>query len=110
MDSKTSDEKLREEFEAIFPRPRQCEWIGNGFVATDYNAWSAHSHIDRWAGYRAASSARSEEMEALRAVLMRTANALDSATHYVSKEKGLMRMLEVLAAARAAHTPTEKPE
>lgn len=109
MDSKTSDEKLREEFEAIFPRPRQCEWIGNGFVATDYNAWSAHSHIDRWAGYRAASSARSEEMDKLRQALSQVRVCIELQRDVVEHGRHVKAWAPVIKMIEDALTPTEKP-
>ena len=105
MDSKTSDEKLREEFEAW-----ATLFMGYRMDVNTDGSYVSHSVNWAWHAWLAASSARSEEMAALRAVLMRTANALDYATHFVSKEKGVMPMLEVLAAARAALTPTEKTE
>ncbi|CAB3665392.1 hypothetical protein LMG26696_03593 [Achromobacter pulmonis] len=43
----------RAAFEAKFPLPAHCQWIGNGYAATDYNAWSAHKHKDRWEGWQA---------------------------------------------------------
>lgn len=43
----------RAAFEAKFPPPSNCQWIGNGYAATDYNAWSAHTHKDRWEGWQA---------------------------------------------------------
>lgn len=41
----------REKFEAQFPVPRDCIWCGNGYSATEYNAWDAHKHHDRWIGW-----------------------------------------------------------
>ena len=101
MDSKTSD-KLHA---AIMNLPARGP---RGTIHT--NDYLVGHRDARHAAAELVLAARSEEMAALRAVLMRTANALDSATHFVSKEKGVMPMLEVLAAARAALTPTEKTE
>lgn len=61
-----SNEQERAAFEAVFPTPPNCEWIGNGYSATDYNAWRAHEHISRWQGWQAASAGRAELLEALR--------------------------------------------
>ncbi|WP_254632491.1 hypothetical protein [Achromobacter denitrificans] len=43
----------RAAFEAKFPLPAHCQWIGNGYAATEYNAWDAHKHTDRWDGWQA---------------------------------------------------------
>ncbi|MNU65415.1 hypothetical protein D3C71_547070 [compost metagenome] len=40
-------------FEAKFPLPAHCQWIGNGYAATEYNAWDAHKHSDRWESWQA---------------------------------------------------------
>lgn len=40
----------RAAFEAKFPLPAHCQWIGNGYAASEYNAWDAHKHSDRWEG------------------------------------------------------------
>lgn len=61
----------REAFDAKWPTPAHCKWIGNGYdckwiengyAATEYNAWSVHTHIARWEGWqaRAALSQRAE--------------------------------------------------
>jgi hypothetical protein len=52
-------EAERERFEAVYPRPRNCDWISQSgrFCATDYDAWDAHKHIERWEGWRARATA-----------------------------------------------------
>lgn len=43
----------RAAFERVFPMPSHCTWTGNGYAATAYSAWSAHTHCDRWEGWKA---------------------------------------------------------
>lgn len=43
----------RAAFEAEFPVPLHCEWIGNGYAVTEYNAWDASRHKYRWEGWKA---------------------------------------------------------
>lgn len=43
----------RAAFEAEFPVPLHCEWIGNGYAVTEYNAWDASRHKSRWEGWKA---------------------------------------------------------
>ncbi|MFY3577277.1 hypothetical protein ACOTI8_31760 [Achromobacter xylosoxidans] len=43
----------RAAFEANFPVPVHCQWIGNGYASTDYNAWDAIKHKTRWEGWQA---------------------------------------------------------
>lgn len=53
----------RETFEAKWPTPAHCKWIGNGYAATEYNAWSAHTHIARWEGWQARAAIASQRAE-----------------------------------------------
>ncbi|WP_137923936.1 hypothetical protein [Cupriavidus sp. 2SB] len=48
-------------FEAVYPVPAQCVWVGNGYAATGYNAWDAQTHCHRWEGWLAARRAEPEE-------------------------------------------------
>ncbi|CUJ36521.1 hypothetical protein [Achromobacter sp. 2789STDY5608628] len=43
----------RAAFEANFPVPVHCQWIGNGYASTEYNAWDAIKHKTRWEGWQA---------------------------------------------------------
>lgn len=49
-----SEADPRDEFERKFPIPLNCVRCGTGYSATEYNAWDAHKHIDRWKGWSAA--------------------------------------------------------
>jgi hypothetical protein len=42
-----------EAFEAKWTMPASCTWTGAGYAATEYNAWLADSHADRWEGWQA---------------------------------------------------------
>lgn len=52
-------EQLRADFEAKFPMPDDCQWCGNGYAPTEFNAWEAQSYADKFNGWiaRAASEA-----------------------------------------------------
>jgi hypothetical protein len=49
---------LRDEFESLFKLPSQCQRCGDGYTATAFNAWDAHSFMDKWAGFKAARNAK----------------------------------------------------
>jgi hypothetical protein len=52
-------EREREQFESIYPRPRDCHWISQSavFYQTEYHAWAAQTHIARWEGWKARAKA-----------------------------------------------------
>tara|TARA_A100001391_G_scaffold176590_2_gene139881 strand:+ start:1754 stop:2326 length:573 start_codon:yes stop_codon:yes gene_type:complete len=43
----------RAAFEAKFPMPADCVRCGDGYAATDYNAWKAHEYVKMWKGWQA---------------------------------------------------------
>jgi len=43
----------RNEFERKFPMPPHCVRCGDGYSATEYHAWLAHSYKDKWEGWQA---------------------------------------------------------
>ena len=106
MDSKTSDEKLREEFEAWFePNPRNRKSVRSWRCGDAYESgWFYLNGC--WQGFRAASSARSEEMAALRAIVCKLVKARNRAPDVVA----FSDMVDEFIEDAAALTPTEKPE
>ena len=40
-------------FESIFPIPHWCQRCGDGYVPTEFNAWDAQKHCERWEGWKA---------------------------------------------------------
>lgn len=45
----------RDLFETVYPMPASgCIRCGDGYAATAFNAWTAHNHIERWNGWKAA--------------------------------------------------------
>lgn len=46
----------RAAFEAKFPMPADCVRCGDGYAATDYNAWTAHEYCQKWRGWQARAS------------------------------------------------------
>lgn len=50
-------DKERAMFEAEHPMPANCQWIGNGYAATEYNAWDAHKYADMWRGWVSSAKA-----------------------------------------------------
>lgn len=47
-------ESLRPAFEAKFPVPAHCRRCGDGYAASEYNAWEAHEYAQKWKGWCAA--------------------------------------------------------
>ena len=43
----------RDDFEKTFPLPSGCIRVGTGYASTDYSNWAAHTHVERWKGWRA---------------------------------------------------------
>jgi hypothetical protein len=49
--NKEQVELERQLFESIHQLPSQCVWCGNGYAATDFNAWSAQDYAKKWEGW-----------------------------------------------------------
>jgi hypothetical protein len=43
----------RDDFEKTFPLPSGCIRVGTGYASTGYSNWAAHTHCERWQGWRA---------------------------------------------------------
>lgn len=43
----------RDDFEKVFPLPSGCIRVGTGYASTGYSNWAAHTHCERWQGWRA---------------------------------------------------------
>jgi hypothetical protein len=46
----------RDDFEKVFPLPSGCIRVGTGYASTGYSNWAAHTHCERWKGWKARAS------------------------------------------------------
>jgi hypothetical protein len=44
----------RAAFEALFPKPENITWAGDGYAVTAYSDWKAINYCHKWDGYQAA--------------------------------------------------------
>jgi hypothetical protein len=66
---------LQDAFEAKFPMPADCIRCGERYAATSFNAWAAHSYIEKFDGWRLGYTAASDEQAAKVAALKSTLEA-----------------------------------
>lgn len=50
----------REAFEAKWPTPTGCQWIGNGYASIRHHDWAADDHAKRWEGWKARAALASK--------------------------------------------------
>lgn len=43
----------RDDFEQVFPLPYGCIRVGTGYASIGYSNWAAHTHCERWQGWKA---------------------------------------------------------
>lgn len=55
-------------FEARWPMPYACQWSGRGYSPTEYSAWEAMKHADRWDGWIARAALAAPKAEALQPI------------------------------------------
>lgn len=53
-------EAERHPFEAVYPMPSSCIWLGSDFVFTGQNPWQSHDYLRRWEGWLAAKKHTAE--------------------------------------------------
>ena len=44
-------DKMMDEFENVFPKPKYVIRCGNVYSATEYGAWGAHDYCQKWIGW-----------------------------------------------------------
>lgn len=66
----------RDEFEKVFPLPSGCIRVGTGYASTGYSNWAAHTHCERWKGWKARASSAQAPAVADLAFMLKTARLL----------------------------------
>lgn len=56
-------EQERSKFEEKFPVPDNCQWCGDGYAPTEFNAWEAKSYADKFKGWMARAALHSHDRE-----------------------------------------------
>lgn len=101
----------REEFEAIFPMPLNCEWTGKGYSATSYNAWETHTFIARFEGWKAARRTTPDREAIIDQILAKLDPMIKSGIidePYHSERNGLIMAWNVVASFKTTSNGEKK--